>query len=141
MQKNKKTLTVTSIKALAKTKNAAGVEGPERFSFYENREHFCIYSLKDGDTVTKDPNGKITAVGGVKLGDEVIAIEEEITTNDNQTVKQYYFLTSVKAEDYVKAEASRNVNARVEMATNLMKAEHAKELAKFDLQAALATTP
>lgn len=137
--KKRKLIVVKSIKRLAKTKNAAGVEGPERFSLYEDRENFCIYSLKAGETAT-EANGIITAVGTIKVGDEVIGIEEDITTNDGQSVKQYYFLTDAKLEDYVKRQVSRDVNLAVENATALVRAEHAKTLATFDLAAAMATS-
>lgn len=135
--KKRKLIVVRSIKQLNKTKNAQGIESAERFSFYEDRENFCIYTLRPGEQVTKDAQGNVTAVGTVKIGDEIIGIEEEVTTSTGETVKQYYFLTNDKLENYVKRQVSRDVNLAVDNGIALARAEHAKELAKFDLEKAM----
>jgi hypothetical protein len=135
----RKLIVVKSFKQLAKTKNAQGVESADRFSFFEDQENFCIYTLKDGETVVKDPSGKITQVGEVKIGDEVISLEKEQTDNQGNPFKQFYYLSNAKVEDYVKRTVARNVDLQIDNATALVRAEHAKKLAEFSLEGAMAT--
>lgn len=134
----KKSLKVLKIKELKKTKNAQGQESNRRFSFSESLEHFCVYTLKEGEQVV-EANGVITQVGDVKVGDKIIAYEREVTTADNQTVKQWYLLTNQDVSDYVKAEADRDIDSLVEQEKTRRTAQFAKEMAGFDLAAAMST--
>jgi hypothetical protein len=135
----KKSLTVLSIKQLAKTKNAEGVESLERVSFRESKEHFAIYTLKPGETIVKDTAGNIIQVGTIKLNDSIIATLDEVTTQDGTKVSNWYFLTNQDVTAYVLAEANRDVASLVDLEQKRRQASIAKEFANFDLTAAMAT--
>jgi hypothetical protein len=94
---NKKIIVVTNIKTLDD-----GLNGEKRFSLREDRENYCTLVSTDGKC-------------NVKVGDKIIAMEQDITLKNGTPATGFYFLKHY-SDAVVQADAARDYNVIVEEA-------------------------
>jgi hypothetical protein len=94
---NKKIIVVTNVKPLAD-----GQDGAKRFSLREDRENYCTLVSSDDKC-------------SVKVGDKIIAIEQDIELKDGTPAKSWYFLKQF-TDAVVQADAARDYNVIVDEA-------------------------
>ena len=99
----RKIIKIASIKELKPSQT-----GQKRYSLYENRSNFCIF--------TENANFKLPAIGA-----EVLCQEQEITLADGTKTNGWYFVEPF-TKDTVNSEVNRYFNHKVTMAKELQTA-------------------